>query len=982
MKKKIFFSVFSLFAFNLGFSQTEKFWKSYTANDNVRLSKVAESSISKSDSKLFELNYAVLKQALFSAPNRFQSTAGIIISIPNVSGKIEHFKMYETSNFDAALQARFPNIRSYIGIGVEDTYAQIRLSISPEGVSAMTFRTDNSTEFIEKYAANASVYAVYNSDRKKGRLPISCSTADQVIASSIDNKIQNTKKSSAGRLLVFRLAMSCTAEYTAFHGGTVAGALAAVNATMTRVNGVFEKDFAIRMNLVNNTTIIYTNASTDPYGATDANYNNELQSALTANVGEGNYDVGHLLSATGGVLGNGNAGCIGCVCVNNEKGSGFTTRSQPVGDAFDIDFVAHELGHQFGANHSFSHGGENNAVNFEVGSGSTIMGYAGITAYDVQPNSDDHFHAGNIAQVQANMATKTCPSVINITHSAPVVNAGSDYTIPKSTPFVLKGAATDAGGGSLTYCWEQYDDATTGQLGASSGAAVTKTAGPNWKSYSPTSATDRYFPRLSSVIANQQTTQGAEIAIEALSSVARILNFRLTVRDNVAGGGQTNFDNTVVTVNATAGPFVVNSPNTAVSYARGSSQTVTWAVAGTTANGVNCANVDILLSTDGGNTYPITLLAGTPNDGTQAITIPNTPGTTNRIMVKGSGHVFFDISNVNFTIGAGSSDTVAPTAPTNLVASGTTVSSTNLSWTAATDNIAVTGYDVFRGTILIGSTATTTFSATGLTAATAYSFSVKAKDAAGNISVSSNVVNVTTLTGTIVTYCTSTSTNTADERIARVVLGTINNASTGTAGYENFTDLSTNLARSTSNTITITPFWTGTVYSEGYGVWIDYNKNGLFTDAGELVYSRAASTATPISGTFTIPATAALGTTRMRVSMRYNATPTSCGSFTYGQVEDYTVNIVSNIARQDVVSSSKVLTFNLYPNPVPESGDVLNISSLKGDATFKILNVLGQEVSKGKIDNETLSVANLKSGTYLLEVSSNEQTVVKRFVKE
>ncbi|OPG94793.1 secretion protein, partial [Chryseobacterium mucoviscidosis] len=187
----------------------------------------------------------------------------------------------------------------------------------------------------------------------------------------------------------------------------------------------------------------------------------------------------------------------------------------------------------------------------------------------------------------------------------------------------------------------------------------------------------------------------------------------------------------------------------------GTSQTVTWNVAGTTANGVNAANVDILWSTDGGNTWT-TLLAGTPNDGTQAVTIPNTSTTTGRIMVKGSNHIFFDVNNANITVNAGSgtSDTTAPTAPT-LAASGTTSTSTNLSWSGATDNVGVTGYDVYQGTSLIGSTASTSYTVSSLSPSTTYSFTVRAKDAAGNASVSSNTVSVTTLAGTAVSYCSA-----------------------------------------------------------------------------------------------------------------------------------------------------------------------------------------------------------------------------------
>jgi subtilisin-like proprotein convertase family protein len=427
-----------------------------------------------------------------------------------------------------------------------------------------------------------------------------------------------------------------------------------MNATMTRVNGICEKDLAIHMNIIaNNTAVIYTNAATDPY-TTMANWNGQLQTALTSTIGEGNYDIGHMFGATGG---GGNAGCIGCVCVDGQKGSGITSPADgvPMGDNFDVDYVVHEMGHQYGGNHSFSYNVEGSGVNVEPGSGSTIMGYAGITSQDVQPHSDAYFVYGNVKQIQDNMVGKTCPVRTSLPNSTPTVNAGLDYTIPKSTPFMLTGTASDPNGDALTYCWEENDTATT-QTGVGSAASATKTGGPNWRSYSPVASPTRYFPPLARVIANASTTQGTEIVTEALSSVARDLNFVLTVRDNHAGGGQTASDAMKVTVNATAGPFLVTAPNTAlVSWTVGSNQNVTWDVAGTTANNVNAAYVDIYLSTDGGLTYPILLASQVPNDGTEVITVPNNVGTTNRVMVKGSNHIFYDISNVNFPIVAAAS---------------------------------------------------------------------------------------------------------------------------------------------------------------------------------------------------------------------------------------------------------------------------------------------------------------------------------------
>lgn len=614
---------------------------------------------------LYQVNTFSMKNLLEQSPNRLNSNSSkIIVTVPNSNGTMERFQMFEFSNFDPQLQAQFPSIRAYIGKGIDDKSAILRMSSDPNGFQGIIFRADNDTEFFEPYSQDNSVYAFYNtSNRKKGTLPFVCLTEDIKLNNALKNTFNSQNRSSSGQLLNFRLALSCNGEYAVYFGGTVAAALQAMNATMTRVNGVFEKDLAIHMNLIaNNSAVVYTNASTDPYSTNMNTWNASLQSTLNSIIGAANYDIGHMFGSTGG---GGNAGCIGCVCNDSNKGSGITSPSNgvPMGDTFDIDYVAHEMGHQFGANHTFSNSVEGAGVNVEPGSGSTIMGYAGITSQDVQNNSDAYFVYASIKQIQDNMVAKTCPQRINLSNNAtPVVNAGLDYTIPKSTPFVLTGTATDANGDVMTYCWEQNDSAintTPSQTGANSAASATKTGGPNWRSYTPTTNTSRYFPRIQSITANQSTTAGSEITVEALSSVARTLNFVFTARDNFAGAGQTNSDAMVVTVNATAGPFLVTTPNTSVTWSVGTNQVVTWNVAGTNVNGINAEYVDIYLSTNGGLNYPILLASKVPNDGSETITVPNNIGTSNRIMVKGYKHIFFDISNANFTIASPTSSFAA-----------------------------------------------------------------------------------------------------------------------------------------------------------------------------------------------------------------------------------------------------------------------------------------------------------------------------------
>jgi subtilisin-like proprotein convertase family protein len=648
----------------VGFSQVKSSW-SIASSSQRGISQKQEGDLGMEHRLLYTLNEVEFKQSLETLHSGASASKSIVVTIPNSIGKIEQFNVMESSNFAPELQAKYPEIRAYSGTGITDPRASISFSVSPSGIQTMVLRGDSGSEFIEPIEKNKSIYVVSSSKkRNKGDLPLTCKTVDVALSRDLAKKTSQVK-SSNGVFKTMRLALSCTGEYAQYFGGTVDNALVGMNATMTRVNGVFNRDLAVKLVMIDNNSIIYTDAASDPYSdytiddpnntitdGSEGAWNLELQSTLTSQIANANYDIGHLFANSGG---GGDAGCIGCVCVNPTvsdpygKGSGYTSPSngQPEGDAFDIDYVAHEMGHQLGANHTFSDDVEGTGVSVEPGSGSSIMGYAGISDYNVQDQSDDYFAYASISQIQSNLASKSCPVNTVLSNQTPTVNAGADYTIPKSTPFVLNGSASDSNGDTLTYCWEQNDSATASESGANSIAYATKPNGPNFRSFLPRSITNRYFPEFSKVLAGQLVTTW-----EAVPSVTRNLSFVFTARDNAASGSaQTNSDGMILTVDGNKGPFAVISQNTSdSSWVLGSSQTITWSV-----NSSNllsgAANVNIKLSTDGGLTFPIVLVANTLNDGSEVITAPMTAAKNCRILIEPTGNVFYAVNSKPFALG-------------------------------------------------------------------------------------------------------------------------------------------------------------------------------------------------------------------------------------------------------------------------------------------------------------------------------------------
>ena len=610
------------------------------------------------EAQFFNLDLNQLKTLLTSAPDKKTSTgkSNLIIEFPTPEGTFEHFSVWEASIMHPDLEAKFPMIKTYVAQGIEDPTATMRFSVTQFGLHTQTLSGNRMPSFIDPFTTDLASYIVYDkASLGQSTLPFECLTDDDVNLPSLKGG-PSTMKADVNdqKLRTFRLAQSCTGEYgTIFKGtGTTAQQKANVQAqmtiTMARVNGVYERDLAITMEFIpNNDTIIYLLAASDPW---TGEYNTKTAQTIDANVGVANYDIGHNFNTSGG----GNAGCLSCVCLSvsqsgTHKGRGMTGSTNPTGDAFDIDYVAHEMGHQYGGYHTMntcSRSG-NGQTEVEPASGSSVMGYAGICSVNVQSNSDAHFIFNNIRDISSNVQTgnSTCGAITNLTNNPPIANAGSNYTIPKSTAFILEGIGTDPDGiGSLTYEWCQNDPT---QSPGTSAPVSTWTVGPMYRAKYPIASPNRFMPRIQDVIAGNLIPTW-----EVTPSVGRTMNFSFLVRDNDPLGGQVASDLMTVTVNGTAGPFVVTSQNTTgITLNSGASTPVTWNVAGTTAAPVSAANVNIYLSTDGGYTYPVTLATAVPNNGSANVVIPSgNVTTTGRIMVRGAGNIFYAINSKNFAI--------------------------------------------------------------------------------------------------------------------------------------------------------------------------------------------------------------------------------------------------------------------------------------------------------------------------------------------
>lgn len=628
---------------------------------------------SKGEQVLHPSKYATFRaaeQTLSSLLNGLSedAAAASTIELPTPDGSFRSFKVWKTPAMEKGLAVKYPGIETFTATDVNDRSVTAKIDYTQFGFHAMIFDGTN-TFFIDPYSdvADGNYISYYKKDYP---LPagkeMHCEVNSEHDA-ALGVKSESLTRSGLPELAYksygttkrkYRLAVACTGEYAVAVNGaspTKAGVLARIVTSVNRVNGVYERELAYTLELIDkNDTLIFLNSGTDPYTNNDGNVMlSQNQTVLTNRIGAAAYDIGHVFSTGGGGIAT-----KGCVCRNSSKAEGVTGRPNPIGDPFDIDYVAHEMGHQFGADHTFNNNADGyclrNAVSnyaYEPGSGSTLMAYAGIcgAVTDYAAASSVYFHSASLEQISNYIDGTSCA----VTSTSPNQNAtlpafNATYAIPSLTPFELIGPnATDATADSLKYSWEERDLGDFGQR-----ITNTSLTGPLFRVFPPVTSTTRIFPQINNLLANQFSTLG-----EKLPDASRKLAFRYLQRDIYQGFGCWNIPSDSIRLNVvhTGGGFKVTSPSSGNVWQANSSHTVTWDVNSTTNAPVSCANVDIFLSTDGGYTFPYTLITGTPNDGSQAVNIPNVNSTTMRIKVKGAGNVFFSISGGNATVQGGTS---------------------------------------------------------------------------------------------------------------------------------------------------------------------------------------------------------------------------------------------------------------------------------------------------------------------------------------
>ena len=631
----------------------------------------------------------------------------VVLSLPMPDGSLQRFHVEESPIMEPSLATRLPNVKTYRGRGIDDATATTRFDWTPQGFHALVLSSKDSVYIEPASKGDTTSYVSHAGKRIPGEV-FKCGVTEADVAEATARgvysqlgkvtDVNRPEVTNGSTLRTYRLAVGATGEWTAqYGGGTVGGAQTAITTMANLVDAIYEKEIAIRFTLVNNTNIIFTNAGTDPYASpnvADTATLNANQTTLDTQVGDSNYDIGHLFGS-GTSFFSGRAG-LGVTCTSGSKGKGVSTMNGgSVSNAVFIGGIAHEMGHEFSATHTFNAttgafcGTERTGASaYEVGGGSTLMSYQVCEAENLQPQADNYFHVRSLEQI-VNYATNSalCASTAATGNSPPTVTGPGNFTIPMNTPFQLAANASDSNG-PLTYSWEEYDLGTAAPPNTDDGSR------PIFRGYKPIASGARTFPSLQYILNNANvppTTYSGGCLDNSLNTIqcltgeslpvtSRTMNFQVVVRDNQTNGGAINTATSVLTVVNTAGPFAVTFPNGGETVS--SPQLITWNVAGTNAAPVNTANVKVSLSTDGGNTFPIVLTASAPNTGMVGLNLPDGIITSNaRIKVEAVGNIFFDISDGNFTlVPSDNCPAVSSVAPT-LGNAGTVVTITGVNFT-------------------------------------------------------------------------------------------------------------------------------------------------------------------------------------------------------------------------------------------------------------------------------------------------------------
>lgn len=634
--RKLFLLSFSLsfviLTLNSAFANVK--WERTTLKDAIKSTEKTP-LIDAPEGKIFKIDFEEIAKEIN------HNGEGLIIELPGYNDVLHRFELRNNTTMSSGLKNKYPEIQAFDIVSIENQSTWGKLDLSPKGVFVVFQSPGRESIFIDPlFQDDLNYYILYTRSQYISSKEFTCNFTGSTLPPVKPHEAVSQSYNSC-ELRTFRIAVAATGEYSQFHGGTVQLAMAAIVTTINRVNMIYERDLAVTLELVsNNNQLVFLNGATDPYtnGNPGAMISQNGQ-AINMRIGSSSYDIGHVFGTNSGGL----AG-LGVVC-SNRKAEGVTGSSAPIGDAFDIDYVAHEIGHQFGANHTFNNScssNRNNSTAMEPGSGSTIMAYAGICNPNIQFNSDDYFHGISLQEIGLKLSNYQCGTIATLDNVAPVIESvPQDVYVPISTPFALTAVATDENENDvLTYTWEQMNNQISTQPPVASSYS-----GPNFRTFAPDTLPTRYFPRLVALANSPGQTW------ERLPAVERTMNFRVTVRDNAPGGGCTQHENIPVKFVESAGPFNVTYPNAfGITWQAYTEETITWDVANTTQAPISCDLVDIYLSIDGGKTYPVVIEENVPNTGSKTIEVPNYSTSQARIMVMNSNGTFFDISYNNFTI--------------------------------------------------------------------------------------------------------------------------------------------------------------------------------------------------------------------------------------------------------------------------------------------------------------------------------------------